>query len=247
MTPEEIKFKVHQILDSRPLAQPSRRKNALKNVLSYIINSKQYFQSGSVILPSDKKTFKSEIAIIKGNDLNGAEDSIINTIYSVIGDNIKIEKPISNIKEPSKNNETEKRISKGRKNSDEYYVIDLCDEVLGRKAERQKRFDFLKGDKGHSLPVDAYYKDLNLVIEYYERQHTEIVKFFDKKQTVSGVSRGEQRKIYDERRKEILPKHGIELVIISYSDFGDSKNLKRNRESDLEIIKNILKNYLPSK
>lgn len=133
---------------------------------------------------------------------------------------------------PTKKPKDKKTDSKGRKDSDEYYVIDLCDEVLGRKAERQKKFDFLKGDKGHSLPVDAYYKDLNLVIEYHERQHTEEVKFFDDKQTVSGVSRGEQRKIYDERRKEILPKHGIKLLVISYSDFGNTKKLKRDHKSD---------------
>ena len=136
------------------------------------------------------------------------------------------------------------KISAGRENSDEVYVIDLCDEVLGRKSERQKRFDFLKGDTGRALPVDAYYKDLNLVIEYYERQHTEEVKFFDKKQTVSGVTRGEQRKIYDERRKIELPKHGISLVVISYTDFGNKKKLERNKENDLKIIKNILKDYL---
>ena len=145
---------------------------------------------------------------------------------------------------PTKKPNEKKTGFKGRKDSDEYYVIDLCDEVLGRKAERQKRFDFLKGDKGNSLPVDAYYKDLNLVIEYHERQHTEEVKFFDNKQTVSGVSRGEQRKIYDERRKEVLPKHGIKLLIISYSDFGDSKILSRNYQADLEIVKNILKDYI---
>ena len=245
MTPTEITSKVHQILDSRSLAQPNRRKNALKNVLSYIINSKHFFQNGSVILPSDKKILKREIAIIKGNDLSGAEDSIINTIYSVLGDNMNVETPLSNIKESKKNNEVaKKKIGKGRKDSDEYYVIELCDEVLVRKAESQKRFDFLKGDKGHSLPVDAYYEDLKLVIEYHERQHTQEVKFFDNKQTVSGVSRGEQRNIYDERRKEILPKHGIKLLVISYLDFGNTKKLKRNRESDLEIVRNFLQDYV---
>lgn len=30
------------------------------------------------------------------------------------------------------------------------------------------------------LPVDAYYKELNIVVEYREKQHTEEVEFFDK-------------------------------------------------------------------
>lgn len=130
-----------------------------------------------------------------------------------------------------------------RTSSDEYYVIDLCDEVLGEKAERQAKFDFLKGDSGKCLPVDAYYPKKKLVIEYYERQHTESVKLFDKRMTVSGVTRGEQRRIYDERRMAELPKHGIDVQVISYSDFGTHKKLQRNREADLKIVKKLLEKY----
>jgi len=127
-----------------------------------------------------------------------------------------------------------------RLNSDESYVINLCDEVLGMKAYRQHKFDFLRGDTGMPLPVDAFYPELNLVIEYYESQHTESTPFFDRRLTVSGVSRGEQRRIYDNRRRELLPKHGIKLVIISYTDFGERKKLNRNKEHDLGVVKNIL-------
>ena len=90
-----------------------------------------------------------------------------------------------------------------RESSDEHYIIDLCDDVLDAKASRQHKFDFLRGDPnrrdplGDKLPVDAYYESLNLVIEYYERQHTESVQHFNKKSTVSGVTRDEQRRIYD--------------------------------------------------
>ena len=131
----------------------------------------------------------------------------------------------------------------GRCASDEYYVINLCDEVLGEESLRQYRFPFLLGDAGTKLPVDAYYRNHNLVVEYYERQHTEEVKFFDKKgnKTVSGVDRGEQRKIYDERRKTELPKHGIKLVIISWSDFGITYKLHRNHGRDIEVVREILK------
>lgn len=62
-----------------------------------------------------------------------------------------------------------------RSAGDESYVIDLCDEVLKLKALRQHRFDFLTGDSGAKLPVDAYYPSLNLVVEFKERQHTEEV------------------------------------------------------------------------
>lgn len=132
----------------------------------------------------------------------------------------------------------EKRRS--RADSDEHYVVDLCDEVLGVKAVRQHRFDFLTGDTGQKLPVDAYYESLNLVVEYYESQHTRQTSFFDKRMTASGIPRGEQRKVYDQRRREVLPEHGLKLVVISYTDFGKTKKLKRNREQDLAVVRRML-------
>ncbi len=127
-----------------------------------------------------------------------------------------------------------------RKNSDEYYVINLCNKILGLTASQQYRFDFLRGDSGVKLPVDAYYEELDLVIEYHEKQHSEKVPFFDNKNTVSGISRGVQRKIYDQRRLDILTQHGIKVVIISYLDFGVTKRIIRDTEKDTTIIKNIL-------
>lgn len=129
-----------------------------------------------------------------------------------------------------------------KSDKDESYIIDLCDEVLKEKALRQHCFSFLKGDAGTLLPVDAYYKSKELVIEYHEKQHTESIKLFDNRMTTSGVSRGEQRKIYDNRRKEILPQHGIKLVILSYSDFefNSQKRIIRSRERDLDIIRKKL-------
>lgn len=134
-----------------------------------------------------------------------------------------------------------------RANSDEHYVIGLCNEVLKRKALQQHCFDFLLGDTGRRLPVDAYYEDLNLVIEYYESQHTESTPFFDNKKTVSGVSRGEQRRLYDERRRTELSKHGIKLIILRYSDFGTTKRLKRdNKKHDIEVVRKKLAEFIPS-
>jgi hypothetical protein len=50
----------------------------------------------------------------------------------------------------------------GRENSDEAYVLDLCDEVLGEQGLRQHRFEWLLGDSGAAgrrtrLPVDSYW------------------------------------------------------------------------------------------
>lgn len=148
---------------------------------------------------------------------------------------------------------TNKRIEKKRDKSDEHYVVELSSRVLNQNKEdvrTQHGFEFLRGDVlkngvlmenvGRKLPVDVYYKKLNLVIEYWERQHTEQVKFFDGKKTCDGRTRAEQRVIYDQRRKDLLPKNGIKLVIIKYSDFGETKRLRRNEEHDMAVIKKIL-------
>jgi hypothetical protein len=136
------------------------------------------------------------------------------------------------------------------KHKDEDYIIDLCDEILGLKASRQHRFDFLLGDL-HSngvsrtkLPVDGYYAPKNLVIEFHERQHTEAVSHFDKpnKMTVSGVHRGKQRAKYEQLRRDLLPENGIQLVELDYSLFEvtSQKKLMRNKKRDTEVLKAIL-------
>ncbi|WP_211316273.1 hypothetical protein [Flavobacterium faecale] len=146
--------------------------------------------------------------------------------------------------------EVNKSSSNSRKDSDEHYVLDLCDEVLQIKGLRQHRFDFLLGDANNQgrkakLPVDIYFDELNLVIEYKEQQHTKPNKHFDKPDlfTVSGVHRGQQRKIYDQRRLEVLPQHDIKVIEISYSDFRFDKKDKilRDYDKDLAVVKKLLK------
>ena len=137
-----------------------------------------------------------------------------------------------------------------RAKSDEAWVIDLCDRVLGQKACRQHRFPFLLGDAGlsgrrASLPVDAYYPGLQLVVEYHERQHTEPVAFFDRRQTVSGMTRGEQRRRYDNLRRQVLPDHGYRLEIIEWRDLAHSASGRLLRsQSDIEVIRKRLADLL---
>jgi hypothetical protein len=134
--------------------------------------------------------------------------------------------------------------------SDEAYIIGLCDSILGREAIRQHKFDFLRGDPGKNgktamLPVDAWYPDLALVIEYRERQHTEAVALWDGKPTVSGVNRGEQRPLYDQRRRDVLPTHGIRLIEFDVFEFQYRSGRKLVRcPKDRHIIAAKLKTFV---
>ena len=124
---------------------------------------------------------------------------------------------------------------------DEQYVLDLCDEFLGMEAVRQHCFPFLTGDpdlRGNRrpLPVDGFYPELRLVVEYHERQHKERVGFFDDKPTVSGVPRGEQRRRYDARRRELLPLNGITLIVLGVDEFAHDRAKRLLRISSDKVI-----------
>ena len=146
--------------------------------------------------------------------------------------------------------------------NDEEYIVSLCNIVLERLASTQHRFCFLRGDKairqngeiievlqeqGRKLPVDAYYRELNLVIEYLEIQHFHPVPLFDNRITCSNVPRGEQRQIYDNRRRVRIPENGICLIELHYTDFNHHANtgsLIRNEALDKLVIRRKLSQFL---
>lgn len=130
--------------------------------------------------------------------------------------------------------------------------MDLCDEVLGVRCHRQATFDWLRGDPsvarpaGTRLPVDGYWPDLGLVVEFHEEQHTRPAPFFDRRQTVSGVGRGEQRRLYDARKRELVPGRGIQLVVIEKSAFTvRSKRIVRHHANDAALVRERLAEQVP--
>lgn len=136
--------------------------------------------------------------------------------------------------------------------SDEHYVLDLCDEVLGAVAQRQATFDWLRGDasaarpRGTRLPVDGYWPDLALVVEFHEEQHSQPSPFFDRRQTISGMGRGEQRRLYDARKRQVIPERGLHLVIIDKEQFAlKSKRIVRDRDRDRALVRELLRSFTP--
>ncbi len=134
-----------------------------------------------------------------------------------------------------------------RAESDEHYVLDLCDEILGTRGRRQATFDWLRGDpspkrrRGTRLPVDGYWPDLGLVVEFQEEQHSQPSSLFDRRQTISGVGRGEQRRLYDSRKRALIPQHGLRLVVIEKSAFAlKSKRIARVYMRDIAVVRQHL-------
>jgi hypothetical protein len=147
------------------------------------------------------------------------------------------------------------RETMSRADSDEAYVLAICDELLGERSPKQYRFDFLRGDPGRNgscrkLPVDAYYQRLEIAIEYRELQHAKPVTHFDKtdRLTVSGVHRGEQRRRYDQRRRDVLPANGIRLIEIDCTDLACDKRSRLLRQplQDGQVLESLLASHLPA-
>jgi len=126
-------------------------------------------------------------------------------------------------------------------NSDEFYLVNLCDELLKEKASRKHTFDTLlgklhkKGKTRTKLPLDAYYEDLKLVIE-----------FFEKKDTDESSDREAQRKFYDQRKKDTLEKKKIRLIDVNYALFECNENdrLVRDKANDCRVLKDLLKDFI---
>ena len=136
-----------------------------------------------------------------------------------------------------------------RVDSDEVYVLDLCDVALGVRGSRQHRFDWLLGDPGRSgrrvrLPVDSYWPSHRLVVEYRELQRDRAMGHFDKpdRLTISGVHRGQQRALYDARREAEIPAHGLRVVVIKPGDLAcdPQGRLRRMPEHDIQEIRKRL-------
>jgi len=106
----------------------------------------------------------------------------------------------------------------------EDYVLDLLEQLLG-PAERGKTFEWAVGDpspktgRRRRLPFDAVWEQRKLIVEVEEEQHRESTPFFDKphRMTVSGVHRGEQRRVYDERKRAAARARGYRVVAVAWS------------------------------
>ena len=131
-----------------------------------------------------------------------------------------------------------------RIDSDEKYILDLVAEILAEPDYRwQHRFPTLLGDPGQDgkrrpLPVDGYFPRHKLIVEYWEKQHSTPVPIMDEAMSISGVSRGHQRRLYDERRRAWARSNGLCLVVLDYRGFETDVQgrLRRSPEADRQAV-----------
>ncbi len=110
-------------------------------------------------------------------------------------------------------------------------------------SEREKRFEWALGDpspktqRRAKLPFDAVWEAEKLIVEIDEDQHRESTPHFDKTNviTVSGVHRGEQRSLYDARKRQEAVKRGYTIITLEWS-----RDRPRRKAEDLTKIREEL-------
>lgn len=112
-----------------------------------------------------------------------------------------------------------------RTDPDASYVLNLCDTFLSRPSFRQYRFPFLF-DKGHALPVDVYYPELNLVVEY----------------------RGDDDGRLENHKRDMLLEHNVSLVVLRAADFprDPGGRLRRLPEPIRAVLQSRLALFTPA-
>lgn len=84
------------------------------------------------------------------------------------------------------------------------------------------------------MEIRCFQGEQGSVGEFQEEQHSKPSPFFDRRQTMSDVGRGEQRRLDDERKRRLIPAHGRRLVLIEKSELVvRSSRIVRNRWREL--------------
>lgn len=126
------------------------------------------------------------------------------------------------------------------------YVIGLLAEILDEQPEREAKYPWALGDPSprtglcRQLPFDAAWETRRLIVEVDEDQHRKPVLHFDKPHviTVSGVSRGEQRRLYDARKRAAARAQGYTLVEIPWE--RRPHLARRDRAADTAALRALL-------
>lgn len=130
-----------------------------------------------------------------------------------------------------------------RINSDEHYVLSLCERIIGRRSLREYAFDWLRADpdaRGNrrKLPVDAYWPEHSVAAQYYAGP---IIP-----DLATASDRTLQRIAYDHRRRTELARYRIELVEISSEQLAHrGTKLVRDAEHDLTVLRPLIEAALP--
>lgn len=91
-------------------------------------------------------------------------------------------------------------------------VIDIMAEILDEQPHVEFMFEWLKNDKGATLPVDAYFENFNFVLEYHGIYHYHETPFFHKNKSLEDVQQ------QDEFKRNMVVEKGIKHIEFAYNE-----------------------------
>lgn len=156
MRVQEMIMYVDNYLDSQGLAQPSRRKNAIRKVAEFIKSTDIYLKNGHLNLPVDKDSFKDAYCRYK-HALNGAENSAINHMYDII--NGKISNNTANNAIQSSNIDSPRYDFNTKSKANKQKILkDICAKHFSTHTHERLSLDELKASVYYDEIVNVYHR-----------------------------------------------------------------------------------------
>lgn len=130
-----------------------------------------------------------------------------------------------------------------KKHKSETIVIENIRSLTSNNYNPQHTWDWLINDNGNLLFVDAYFPELNLVIEYDGIQHFEPIK------NMGGEEAFIRNQLHDSIKNKLLNDKGIILIRFNYKDDIQDMDLISSKleENNIVICNNSKDSYQPHK
>lgn len=93
----------------------------------------------------------------------------------------------------------------------QHKALDIVDNILGEKAVRDQKYDWMKSPKGRPLEIDGYYPKHNLAVEYQGQHH------FDENCFLGHNDLNYQQQC-DKIKKQAISNRGIRFLEIKYDE-----------------------------
>ena len=94
-------------------------------------------------------------------------------------------------------------------------VQGYAEEILSCKALTEYSFDWLISSKGYLMPVDIYFPEYNLIIEYNGQQHYKPVDFGGGKEDAKLKFKAQVER--DKLKYKLIKEHNINLLVIPFN------------------------------
>ena len=117
------------------------------------------------------------------------------------------------------------------KNISELACLNMIQQITKEQFIPQKRFNWLKNEKGYKLPCDGYFEGLKLIVEFDGAHHRVPIEVH------GGIEKFKKTQKHDEIKNKLIPEHGLILLRIDSRENWESEEYMRTRLQNIGILK----------